>query len=310
MNIHLGNKEKKDEQIASIVSTVVHVILILILFLPLLKFPIPPPGQEGILVSFGNPDMGQGDDKPMTQNEDPVVDPAPPAEPDQPVEEKKEEVSKPEPEKPKKAEPVKTPDKKIITSEDPEVAAVKKKKKEEAEKAAQEEKDRKAEESRVREESRKKAAAEEAAKKAEAEKAAKEQAELDAAKKQYGNVFGSGKGNTGKPGNQGDPNGDPNADNLKGISTGSGKIGGGLDGRGVKFEPRIQENSQKTGRVVVNVCVDGNGTVISAKYTQKGSTTTDAGLRQIAEENAAKFKFTASNVDQQCGTITFDFKVK
>ena len=100
------------------------------------------------------------------------------------------------------------------------------------------------------------------------------------------------------------PNGDPNADNLKGISTGSGKIGGGLDGRGVKYEPRIQENSQKTGRVVVNVCVDGNGNVISAKYTQKGSTTTDAGLRQIAEENAGKFKFTASNVDQQCGTIT------
>lgn len=308
MQIILSEKEKKDEQIGLVVSTVLHILLLLLLFLPLLKFPIPPPEQEGILVSFGQPDIGQGDDKPMTQNEDPNVPPIPPAETKTPEPEK--EIAKAEPEKPKKTEPIKTPDKKVITTEDPEVAALKKKQKEAADKAAADEKAKKAEEARVREETRKKAAADEAAKKAEADKAAKEQAELDAAKKQYGNVFGGGKGSTGKPGNEGDPNGDPNADNLKGISTGTGKVGGGLGGRGVKYEPTIQENSQKTGRVVVSVCVDKSGNVTSAKYTQKGSTTTDTGLRQIAEENAAKFKFTPSNIDQQCGTITFDFKVK
>lgn len=309
MNIALTEKERKDQRVANTTSAIIHVFLLILLFLPLLKFPIPPPGQEGILVSFGQPDIGEGDDKPMTQNEDPNVEPVPPTE-TPPVEEVKEEVKKPTPPEPKKAEPVKTPEKKVITTEDPSVAALKKKQKEDAEKAAQAEKDRKAEESRVKEEARKKAAADEAARKAEADRAAKEQAELDAAKKQYGNVFGSGKGKTGTSGNQGDPNGDPNADNLKGISTGSGKVGGGLNGRGVKYEPQITENSQKTGRVVVNVCVDKNGSVVSAKYTQKGSTTTDATLRQIAEENAAKFKFTASEIDQQCGTITFDFKVK
>ncbi|MEP7268331.1 MAG: hypothetical protein ABI844_11960 [Saprospiraceae bacterium] len=301
MEIALTDKERKDKQVAKAVSITVHVLLILLLFLPLLKFPIPPPGQEGILVSFGMPDQGQGDDKPATQNEEKIKDPAPPQE----APPEKAEV-KPVPEKPKESAPAKAPDKKVVTTEDPNIAAIKKKKQEDATKAAEEAKQKKASDA----EAAKQAAADAAAKKAAQDKAAKDQAELDAAKKQYGDVFGSGKGNTGKPGNQGDPNGDPNADNLKGISTGSGKVGGGLNGRGVKYEPTIQENSQKTGRVVVNVCVDADGKVISAKYTQKGSTTTDATLRQIAEENSAKFKFTASSIDQQCGTITFDFKVK
>ncbi|MGB2732882.1 MAG: energy transducer TonB [Saprospiraceae bacterium] len=313
MEIHLSDKERKDQQIARWTSIIVHTIIILLLFLPLLKFPIPPPGQEGILVSFGMPDQGQGDGKPMTQNEE-KVDPTPPSKPTPPQPEEKEEVTKPTPAKAAEAAPPKTPDKKVITTEDPTTAALKKKQKEDAQKAADAEKAQKAADAATakaaQDDARKKAAADAAQKKAEADAAAKEQADLENAKKQYGDVFGSGKGNTGKTGNQGDPNGDPNADNLKGISTGSGNVGGGLDGRGVKFEPQIQENSQKTGRVVVNVCVDGNGNVISAKYTQKGSTTTDATLRQIAEDSAKKFKFTASAIDQQCGTITIDFKVK
>ncbi len=304
MEIALTDIEKKDQRIAQWTSLIVHSLLILILFLPLLKFPIPPPGQEGILVSFGVSDQGQGDDKPMTQNEEKVVDPSPPAEPSPPQPDKP-KVSE-EPKKPKEAKAPKAPDPKVITTEDPETAALKKKQKEDALKAAEETKAQKAAEA----ETRKQAAAEEARKKAEADAAAKEKADLENAKKQFGEVFGSGKGNTGKPGNQGDPNGDPNADNLKGISTGSGKVGGGLDGRGVKFEPKVLDQSQKTGRVVLNVCVDASGNVLSAKYTQKGSTTTDATLRQIAEDSAKKFKFTSSSVDQQCGTITYDFIVK
>lgn len=80
MEIHLSDKERKDQQIARWTSIIVHTIIILLLFLPLLKFPIPPPGQEGILVSFGMPDQGQGDGKPMTQNEE-KVDPTPPSKP-------------------------------------------------------------------------------------------------------------------------------------------------------------------------------------------------------------------------------------
>lgn len=304
MELVLNPVERKDKQIAQWTSIFIHILVIMILFLPLLNFPIPPPGQEGILVSFGMPDQGQGDDKPMTQNVEKVVDPSPPAKSEPEKVEKvevKEVIAKP-----KEAIPVKTPDKKVLTTEDPETAALKKKQKEEANKAIEDAKLKNAAEA----EARKQAAAEESRKKAEADAAAKEKSDLENAKKQYGDVFGSGKGNTGKPGNQGDPNGDPNADNLKGISTGSGKVGGGLNGRGVKFEPKVTDQSQKTGRIVLNVCVDANGNVLSAKYTQKGSTTTDSTLRQIAEDSAKKFKFTASAVDQQCGTITYDFKVK
>ena len=140
---------------------------------------------------------------------------------------------------------------------------------------------------------------------------AKKKAEYEQAKKQYGTLLsGNGKGETGTPGNQGNPDGDPNATNLKGVSTGSGMVGGGLGNRGVKYEPTISDNSQKVGKIVMNVCVDKSGKVISAEYTQRGSTTTDSDLRDLAERSARKFVFTESTIEKQCGTITVDFKVR
>ena len=140
---------------------------------------------------------------------------------------------------------------------------------------------------------------------------AQRQASYNKAKKSYGDLLGTGgKGNTGKPGSQGDPNGDPNSNILEGISTGSGRVGGGLGNRGVLHEPQISDRSQKTGRVVINVCVDQKGKVIKAEYTQKGSTTTDSELKEIARKAALQFRFTDSDVLEQCGTITVDFKIK
>jgi TonB family protein len=151
--------------------------------------------------------------------------------------------------------------------------------------------------------------------KAEADRQAAEEAQKQEAynktKKSYGDLLGSGgKGNTGKPGSQGDPNGDPNSNVLEGISKGSGRVGGGLGNRGVLHEPSINDRSQKTGRVVISVCVDKTGKVIKAEYTQKGSTTTDSELKDIAKKAAQQFKFTTSEIEEQCGTITVDFKVR
>jgi hypothetical protein len=87
-------------------------------------------------------------------------------------------------------------------------------------------------------------------------------------------------------------------------------VGGGLGSRGVKYEPTISDNSQKTGKVVVNVCVDKTGKVISAEYSQRGSTTTDSDLRGLAERSALKFVFTESAIEKQCGTITIEFKIR
>jgi hypothetical protein len=136
------------------------------------------------------------------------------------------------------------------------------------------------------------------------------QADADARKKKFSNLFGKGSGSGGKAGNQGQPNGDPNGSALSGISTGSGSIGGGLAGRGVLFEPKFTDNSQKTGKVSLQVCVDPSGRVTKADFTQKGSTTSDPYLIDIAKKTTFKYKFSASEITSQCGSVTIDFKVQ
>lgn len=133
--------------------------------------------------------------------------------------------------------------------------------------------------------------------------------ELDKKKQQYGSLFGKGQGTKEGNGNQGDPGGSPDAKVLEGISKGRGTVGGGLNGRKVVQAPTISENSQKYGKVSVKVCVDKNGKVVTANFTQKGSSTTDAQLVRIAERGAMKYVFAPGELDSQCGTITFDFKL-
>ncbi len=94
------------------------------------------------------------------------------------------------------------------------------------------------------------------------------------------------------------------------MSTGSGEIGGGLGGRGVLSKPKITDNSQKVGDVVMKVCVNSDGQVISAKFTQAGSTSSDPGLVATAVKAAKKYKFSKGSVDKQCGTIKIKFRVR
>ena len=266
-------------------SLLIHLALFLLLLLPLLTYPDPPPGAEGILVNLGLPDEGAGvENAPLAIAEEQ----APAPEPKPRVEEQV--VQQPAP----KPEPVVQPN--IITTEDPNAIALKK-----------QEEERKANEAKA---AREKAAAEEAARKAAEEKARKEAEETKKMTEGIASALGSGKGNTGKPGNQGDPNGDPDASKLSGISTGSGSVGGGLGNRGVMASPRVTDNSQKQGTVVVRVCVDQTGRVIEAEFTQGGSTSADPTLKRIAVENARQWRFSAGQVEKQCGTITYKFVVQ
>ncbi len=131
------------------------------------------------------------------------------------------------------------------------------------------------------------------------------------AKSQFSKLFKSrGTKKSGAKGAQGDPLGSRDSDILEGITRGKGRVGDGLQSRGMVFEPLIEDTSQKSGRVVVRICVDSNGKVTSSKYTQRGSTTTDSELILIAEKNALKYRFTPSNREEQCGTITIEFIVK
>lgn len=285
-----GNKKK-----GMITSILVHLLLLIILILPFIGYPVPPPGQQGILVSLGEIDQGMGDDLPDTQNQEKV---------DQSITEaKKKDKEKQEPDEAARSAKKIASNPDILTTNDPAAIALRKQKEEEQrQKAIDREKEMEAQKERDRlAEIARQQAAEEAAKKAAFEKS----------KKQYSDLLGgAGKGNTDISGNQGDPNGDPNADALVGISSGSGMVGGGLGDRGVLYEPKIQDSSQKTGRVVVNVCVNSAGNVTSSTYTQRGSTTTDSELRALAEKSAQKFKFTPGEAEKQCGTITIDFKLK
>jgi TPR repeat protein len=137
-----------------------------------------------------------------------------------------------------------------------------------------------------------------------------EKDEYEEAKQQYVDLFGDGKGQTDEAGNQENPQGDSDSNILEGVSTGTGTVGGGLGNRGVVARPTIRDNSQDHGTVVVKVCVNANGQVLSAEYTQKGSYSISDNLRKKSVEKAKKFKFTPSNISKQCGTITFDYRVQ
>lgn len=268
----IGPKEQGSQGKGWIVSLVVHLVLFALLFLPVITSHLPQPLEEGLTVNLGLPDEGQGEKAPSVDQSEPKPVAVQEVQPEQKVQ----KVTSTKPEKQVVS--------KVITSNEQNAVLVKEA---EAKKQAQADAKRKA-----------------------AEEAQKQEA-YNKTKKSYGDLLGgSGKGNAGKPGSQGDPNGDPNATALEGISKGSGRVGGGLGNRGVLHEPQINDRSQKTGRVVMSICVDKNGKVIKADYTQKGSTTTDSELKEIARKAALQFKFTLSEIEEQCGTITVDFKVQ
>jgi outer membrane biosynthesis protein TonB len=130
----------------------------------------------------------------------------------------------------------------------------------------------------------------------------------------------TGEGKTGGSGDQGKPNGNPFGDSYDGNpgmgGPGKGGNGGnaqlGMSGRKIIYLPSIIDNSQKTGKVVVNIKVDKEGNVTFAKATQKGSTTTDTYLYQLAEDAAMKTRVNADSgaAEEQFGTITYTFRVK
>ncbi len=270
LDLLVAAQEQSSQGKGWMASFITHLVFIALLFIPMLASTPPIKEEEGVIVSLGLPDEGQGEEAPSLSEDKPE-----PQQQEMQVEEVKQMAS---------PKPQKQVSSKVITSNEPSDVAVKEAA---AKKQAQAESQRRA-----------------------AEEATKQEA-YNNTKKSYGDLLGgSGKGNTGKPGSQGDPSGDPNAKALEGISKGSGRVGGGLGNRGVLHEPRISDASQKTGRVVISVCVDKNGKVIKADYTQKGSTTTDSELKEIARKAALQFKFTDSAVEEQCGTITVDFKIR
>ena len=85
----------------------------------------------------------------------------------------------------------------------------------------------------------------------------------------------------------------------------------GLHGRGLREGlPKPRTSFNMSGRVVVYVHINSDGDVISAVVEQRGTTTSDDTLHDLAVEAAMKAKFKSSDLAVQSGRITYDFKVE
>lgn len=303
--------EQENRSKGMIATLIFHALLLLAMFLYTFGkknevADVPPItlewGGGGDNAAAGEPDKGMNSDY------------TPPGEthtsaPSQPA------ASEPEPAPAKSTKPA-APPPPTPTSEDPEAAAIRQQK--EQQRKQQEAADR-AEQARQAEIEKQRQAAEAAAK---AEEARRNKLKNDAGSA-FGkkNSTGQGAGGGGNPGNGGIPTGTGNNPFGKSNGTGGGtgggdgtgngpSIGGGLGGRKVVARGRINDNSQKEGRVVISVCVDANGNVMSADYKLAGSTTSDSELKNKALSAARGYKFAPSSAAQECGTITFNFKLQ
>lgn len=133
----------------------------------------------------------------------------------------------------------------------------------------------------------------------------------------------SGAGTGGAPGNQGRPDGAGSVAGVgdgNGAGTGSGQ-GAGTGGSGIGYNvgsrkalalPPPEYPGQKNGRVVVKVWVNKEGKVTKAQAGEKGSTLYDKSFLSASEQAAlqAHFDVAADAPEQQVGTITYVFKLK
>ncbi len=126
-------------------------------------------------------------------------------------------------------------------------------------------------------------------------------------------------GTLGGKGDQGKINGNPNSDSYTGnggngtggpAGAGGGvSIRSGLDGRRIAKLPSFEDDFNENAKVAVDIVVNDNGQVISATVNPKGTTTTNANIRNIAIKKAKMLRLNAGNDPEQKGTIVFSFKI-
>lgn len=136
---------------------------------------------------------------------------------------------------------------------------------------------------------------------------------------------GGSEGETGKPGDQGNPGGNLYSKNHYGepgsgagtgsgygVGTGSGNgIGPSFDlsGRTSKFLPKPEYRAYESGTVVVKIWVNKQGVVIRAEAGARGTNTASQILQKLAQQAASKARFSPdpNAPEEQKGTITYHF---
>ena len=276
-------------------------VLLLLLFYIGLTY-MDPPIENGISVNFGTMDFGMGDNQPKEKiRSEPLEIP-------EPLNVKEEQVEETVPEEAlEKVVEKEQPTEKVLTQESEESIKIKqqqeaKRKAEAAAKKAKAEADRIAREKREAEAQKIK---EQEAKKAELDKL------MGGLNKSDGSASGS-EGDDNRPGDKGQPDGDPYATSYYGSpGSGSGTGGYGLNGRSLVSKGKVQQECNQEGRVVVKIVVDRNGRVISATPGVKGTTNNNPCLLEPARKTAFmhKWNLDSNAPSQQVGFVVVNFKL-
>ena len=82
--------------------------------------------------------------------------------------------------------------------------------------------------------------------------------------------------------------------------------GEGLGKRQILNQPNILILSDEDGKVVLNVCVNRNGKVISAEFEPSKSSITKESLVSLATRKVKEFWWEKSRKKEQCGYVVFD----
>lgn len=276
-------------------------VLLLLLFYIGLTY-LDPPIENGITVNFGSMDVGMGNQQPKEKIRS---QPAPTKEivEEEVVEEK--ETSPPD--EVAKEEVTEAPSEKVLTQETEESIKIKQ---QQAAKRKAEEAARKAKAEAERKEREKREAEERARQEREAKKK-----KLDALMGGLNNSDGTATGSEGddnRPGDKGQPGGDPYATSYYGTpGSGSGTGGYGLNGRSLVSKGKVQQDCNQEGRVVVRIVVDRNGKVIKATPGVKGTTNNDPCLLDPARKTALlhKWNLDSKAPSQQVGFVVVNFKL-
>ncbi len=261
-------------------SIVFHITILLLFILFGFKTPLPLPAEKGILINFGDSDLGIGTTEPKYG----------------------EEVSEPETQAPAETNENSQTKESYLTQNTEEAPSIKTSDKPKTE----EKKEKKTETKPV-------TTTNKAETKPEEKKEIKPVVDTRAiykGKKTDSNS-NAGEGVKSGTGNQGSLTGSENATDHT-LGMGGEGVSADLAGRNVLSLPKPDIDSQKEGKVVVEIRVDRSGKVVRATPGVKGSTTLDSFLLGVAKKYAlaSKFDNKPDAPFYQTGKITYIFRLK
>jgi len=275
--LKLDTKHKKK---SFVITTILHVIIIFLLFYLGFGYLDPTP-EGGIAVNFGTTPTGSGDVQPEEAIQSSPKETTPESMPE--VEEVAPETSEITDE--------------VITQDAEDAPVVEQKPKKDTKKKV--EKQNKREEKKPTEKPVKKTEEKVEEKKPDPKPDKSTLDILDSfsnGPKSDGKAKG-GEGNDSRPGDKGDPNGNPYATSYYGQpgAGGTGGVGYGLNGRGRPTNSEVKQKCNEAGRVVVKIVVNRNGNVIDAIPGVKGTTNSAKCLLDPAKKTAKTFKWKADS---------------